>query len=414
MKCKICGNTEYTSVINLGNIYPSNFISEKDIVGSPKPLHLVKCNTCSLVQLKDTYDLDEMYRKQYWYRSSLNPSMKEALQDIVTAVEKRVNFNCTVDRYGDEMYPMVLDIGCNDGTLLSLYNNKKLFKVGIDPAPNVKEYAEKNCIFINDYFSYDSITKNLFEEIDKGKYSVITAIAMFYDLDDPNSFLHDISLLLADDGLFVLQFTDLYSMIKCNAIDNICHEHFEYYSLCVLDDLLTKHGLQITDVEYNQVNGGSIRLYIKKYNQSMSGIIEHLMQYEYKYFKEYPLETFGFRVLLQKAKLLELLANLKLNGKTIYALGASTKGNTLLQSYGLNSDIISKALEVNKDKFGLKTVGSNIPIISEDEGLLEKPDYLLVLPWHYKEFFIKKFESNINDGLGLIFPLPEVEIVKWE
>ena len=401
MNCRICSSPDYKSILDLGNIYPSNFISNGEEI-TAKPLHLVKCQNCNLVQLKETYNLDAMYRDHYWYRSGLNPSMVMSLEDVVESALKVYSTmnNKVVPKY-------VLDIGCNDGTLLSLYP-KTVLKVGVDPSKNVKELAEQHCdVFVNDYFQLSDFTTYPYL-----KYDIITSIAMFYDLEFPNIFLRDVCTVLADDGLWVIQFTDLLSMLKLSAFDNICHEHLEYYSLSVLDNFLAKWNLQIIDVEYNVVNGGSIRAYVtwkrKEYKRKR---VNEALELEQAYLKEHPIEEFGYTILKEKSKLLELVSQIKEANKSIYVLGASTKGNTLLQHYGLNSTIIDKALEVNEDKFGLRTIGTNIPIISEEQGLQEKPDYLLVLPWHFRNFFIEKFDGYLRSGGSLIFPLPTVEII---
>ncbi len=414
MRCRLCGSDNYASILDMGAIYPSNFIDNGPGV-KPKPLHLVKCTSCDLVQLRETFDLDLMYRDHYWYRSALNKSMVGSLKDVVDSALKRVTLN-----KGDA----VLDIGCNDGTLLSFYNTKPWNKVGFDPSRNViPQGITDEFIFINDYFHIPSGSPALTRKSDAGScpipihafedgFKIITAIAMFYDLEDPNQFLIDVKSVLADDGILIIQFTDLLSMLRLNAFDNICHEHLEYYSLSVLNDLLEKHGLNIFDVEYNDVNGGSVRVYAQKGKaRKRESSVTKFMSDETILLEKLPIERFGIRILERKSELLKLISEIKNNNKSIYVLGASTKGNTLLQYYGLGSTIIDKALEVNEDKFGRRTIGTNIPIVSEEDGLKDNPDYLLVLPWHFKDFFVAKFETYITNGGKLIFPLPEVVIV---
>lgn len=414
MNCRICGSDDYASILDMGAIYPSNFIDNGPGV-KPKPLHLVKCSYCSLVQLRETFDLDLMYREHYWYRSALNKSMVGSLKDVVDSALKRVTLN-----KGDA----VLDIGCNDGTLLSFYDLRPWNKVGFDPSRNVvPQGVTDDFIFINDYFHVPTKDSNLTHKSKKGDipvpihafgdgFKIITAIAMFYDLEDPNKFLIDVKSVLADDGILIIQFTDLLSMLRLNAFDNICHEHLEYYSLQVLNYLLEKHGLNIFDVEYNEVNGGSVRVYAQKSMlRKREPAVDMFMSDEKVVLEKLPIEKFGIRILRRKAELLKLISEIKDADKTVYVLGASTKGNTLLQHYGLDSTIIDKALEINEDKFGKHTIGTNIPIISEEEGMKDNPDYLLVLPWHFKDFFVAKFETYLTNGGKLIFPLPEVMIV---
>ncbi len=392
MKCRICGCEDYESIINLGNIHPSNFLDNGATV-EQAPLHLVQCKCCELVQLKESIDLDRMYKDFYWYRSGLNQNMVNSLRDVVDSVMKKVDL---------KKEDSVLDIGCNDGTMLGFYPDY-VCKAGIDPAPNLN--PQNIDLFINDYFLADYFN-------DDKKYKVITAIAMFYDLEDPNKFLQDIKSILSYDGIFIVQFTDLLSMVKINAFDNICHEHLEYYSLKVLNDLMIRNDLRIFDVEYNSVNGGSIRAYIRHDEDINYCEVNHKINKENEYFRKFPIKNFGNSIEQTKRDLLRKVSKYKKKNKRIYVLGASTKGNTLLQYYGLDNTIIDKALEVNEDKFGKHTIGTNIPIVSEKDGLAEKPDYLLVLPWHFRDFFVDKLDSYIKQGGALIFPLPEVEIVR--
>ena len=381
MECRNC-KKELVSVLDLGELYPSNFV--ETTVGEKIPLEMMVCSECGLVQLNENAELDSMYR-QYWYKSSLNKTMITALQDIVGRVKE---FGYTKGN--------ILDIGANDGTLLKLFG-EDYFRVGIDPALNLADEAKVNCeIFINDYFPS--------EKLPETKFDVITSIAMFYDLPDPNSFVEAIKEYLKDDGMWVVQFTDLKSMLQLNAFDNICHEHLEYYSLSFLNTFFTKHDLSICFVEYNEVNGGSIRLYVDKKFRPVHYSVGYYLYDEYLYMTSFynPFEAFKERVLDVKERLMTFMECID----NVYVVGASTKGNTLLQYYGLTDVYIKKALEVNRDKFGLKTVGTNIPIVDEDYGLKENPEFLLILPWHFTDFFLKIFSNYLMDGGKLIVPLP--------
>jgi NDP-4-keto-2,6-dideoxyhexose 3-C-methyltransferase len=405
VKCRACDG-DLISVLNIGDIYPSDFISSDNNL-KQEPLHLVKCNKCDLVQLKHDYNMDSLYR-QYWYKSSLNQSMVVSLQDIIDNILKRKQLKA-----GN----IVVDIGANDGTLLSLYPMKGIkypdgiLKVGFDPAYNLKKEALKNCdYFINDFFTADQ-----YKFITKA--SVVTTIAMFYDLPDPNKFIDDVYSILEDNGLWVIQFTDLLSMLKLNAVDNICHEHLEYYSFSVINTLLEKHGFEIFDVEYNNVNGGSIRAYVGKMGvYDIQKSVKKALKEEAQYLNMFdnPFEAFKERINTEKKKSLEYLWEESLNGKKIFISGASTKGNTLLQFYGLDYSVLPFAAEVNSDKFGKKTVGTNIPIISEERAIALNSDAFFILPWHFKNTFIKKYKDYINHGGILIFPLPEFHIITKE
>lgn len=398
--CRVCKGA-LKDVLSLGDIYPSNFVAKTE--GKAVPLALVECKSCGLVQLKYTVNLDEMYRT-YFYQSAINPSMVKSLQDVVTDIENTIKI--------DDL-DLLLDIGCNDGIMFTLYKNKIAFKLGYDPALNLKEKAEKHCnVFVNDYFSKSSYFWN--------KAKVITAIAMFYDLPEPNEFVKDVVSVLADDGIFVLQFTDLISMMKINALDNICHEHLEYYKLSDVKNLLNKHGLDIFKVSYNNVNGGSIRVFASKMNEDYSfatdnSVYDALIE-ERAYLDSFedPMKSFAERISKVKNTTLDFLLKAENAGIRLYGMGASTKGNTLLQYFGITKKLIPVIAEVNADKFGKFTVGSNISIISEDEAFSKHPEMFFVLPWHFIEDFIERNKTFLEDGGAFIVPLPEPVIYYLE
>ncbi len=390
--CRICGGG-LSMILDLGMIYPSEFVdsSEKKV---KVPLTLTRCNKCNLVQLKHTVNQDKLYR-QYWYQSGLNKSMIYSLRNVAASIEKRI-----VLRPLD----VVVDIGCNDGTLFDLYVDRdKILKIGFDPAKNLSGLAKEKCdVFINDYFTSKSYRS--------AKARVVTTIAMFYDLDDPHTFIEDVKSILLPDGLWVIQMTDLVSMLKINAFDNICHEHLEYYSLDVLINLLYSHGFEIFDVEYNKVNGGSIRLYVApspctfKRQNILSALVE-----ENKYVDSFddPFVAFSDRIKNIRKTLINFIKVELVEDKNFAVMGASTKGNTLLQYFGIDGSMISHAAEINPDKFDKKTIGTNIPIIPERESLKLKPDYYLVLPWHFIQNFIEKNKKYLDAGGKFIVPMPE-------
>jgi hypothetical protein len=394
--CRICEG-DYTEVLDLGEIYPSTFMNNPPghYLGEPirkAPLTLVQCNHCGLVQLKHTVDLDSMYR-QYWYKSGLNNSMVRDLKNIVENIEDRIDF-----RTGD----VVIDIGANDGTMLDMFSNR-VYKIGVEPALNMAENLIKICDYVvNDYFSEEVIPTNI------QKAKAITAIAMFYDLPDPNKFVDDVRKLLHPRGIFVIQLTDLYSMLRVNAFDNICHEHLEYYSLNVLNKLMQDNGLRIFHVEYNKVNGNSVRLYIDHGVRTVEDSVDEALLNEYQYLQTHPLTEFAETVNEIKEYVRSYIKDAHLHDNVIYGMGASTKGNTLLQYFGINSDDIPCIVEINQDKYGLATVGSEIPIFPQDfvGETLPWPDIYFVLPWHFIDNFVEKNEQFLDRGGVLFVPLP--------
>jgi hypothetical protein len=391
-KCRVC-NGALRTVLNLGKLYISDFVSNKHD-GIKAPHVLGKCKNCGLVQLKHTMNLDSLYKRQYWYRSGLNKSMLNDLRDIVKDIESRITLN---------NHDIVMDIGCNDGSLFDYYSNSKLYKIGFDPAPNLKEIAETKCnLFINDFFYLQAYPFQL------SNAKVITTIAMFYDLPDPNEFTRHIACSLHKEGIWVIQFTDLLSMLKVNAIDNICAEHLEYYTLNDINNIVNKWNLEIFDVSYNRVNGGSIRIFVgHKGKFKVTSMVNAFLHLEKSYLAIDNLKYLYTRIKLFKRNIKSYIKNFN----NVYGLAASTKGNTLLQIFDLSNNDIKAIGEVNKDKFGLMTVGTNIPIIPEQDVLDANPDLIIIMAWHFKSTFDVVLKEYIKNGGIVLYPLPLPMIV---
>jgi hypothetical protein len=395
--CRVCGGTYLTEVVDLGSIFPSGFLKPDEKLSEDLrvPMVAVRCEDCGLVQLKYTIELDKMYR-QYWYSSSLNRSMVSSLHEIVEEVENRISL--TEDSY-------IVDIGANDGTMLQMYN--KGIKIGFDPALNLHK---PNChTFINDYFTVEAYNKAV-----DSKAKVVTAIAMFYDLPDPVAFTKDVASILDDDGIFVIQFTDLLSMFKLTAYDSFCGEHLEYYTLLDIINILNKADLRVIDVSYNNVNGGSIRVtacHRDSKRQTLPIVADTLIA-ENEYFDLHDFKFFNDNIAKTKMKVTGFLKWAKQTGNTVHLLGASTKGNTLIQHCKVTNDLVPFAAEVNPDKFGLRTAGSDIEIISEVDSLIKHPAYYLCPIWHFKSSILNnpKIQEYLKSGGKLVFPLPEFTI----
>lgn len=387
--CRVCSGT-MSDVLSLGDIVPVDFIRPDEPVREALPLTLAQCDGCSLVQLRHMFDRDSLFR-QYWYLSGINPTMVEALRDVVEGVKARV-----VLEPGD----VIVDIGANDGTLLDLYD-ESLHKIGFDPALNLEESAKASCdMFVNDYFETS--------EVDLPPAKAITSIAMFYDLDDPRTFVAKIARSLHRSGVWVMQMTDLVRMLRANAFDNVCHEHVCYYSLAVFANLVAEHGLRVFDVEFNDVNGASIRAYVGHAgSHRVEESVARALADETAYLADAAIDQFAHRVRTNKAALVNFVRSEIAAGKTFHALGASTKGNTLLQYYGLGPAEIHVAAEVSPAKFGLIMAGANVAIVPQAESLARRPDYYLVLPWHFIDFLASKHENYMLEGGQFVAPLPE-------
>lgn len=401
-KCRSCKAKKLINILSLGQQYLSDFLTSNK---RPKkyPLDLILCNNCYLLQLRHTAPQAELYTERYGYKSGINKTMQKELKEIVKKSQGILKVNKIKNL-------VVVDIGSNDGTLLSNYQ-KNVFKIGIEP---IKKFA-KQCrkyanIVINDFFNADSYKRRLGNK----KAHLITAISCFYDIDDPNKFISDIKKILHKDGIFVIQQNYLGLMLKYNAFDNVVHEHLEYYSLLSLENLLNKHNLEIFDVKLSNINGGSFRTFISnRKRRSINKRVAKLRDQEKKLklndLKAY--KDFATKVKKTRKKLHSLLTKIKEQNKSVYVYGASTRGNTLLQFCKVNNRLVKKAVERNSEKWGKKIASVGIPIISEEQARREKPDYMLILPWFFREEFLKREKKYLEDGGHFIFPLPTLDIV---
>lgn len=405
--CRICNSKKLIKVIDLDSQHiQGSFI--KSNLPTPYlkkiPLTLVLCKKCSLVQLMHTTNKDMLY-KNYWYQSGVNKTMRDHLKFIVKDL-------LNINKRKDKEYN-VLDIGCNDGTLLKFYP-KKIKKYGIDPSQIISRIDKKKINTFRDFFPPK---KNKFKKL-KIKFDIITSIAMFYDLDDPNVFVKEIKNFLKDEGIWVFELSYLLDMLKLNSFDTICHEHLEYYSLTTLEYLMKKHQLKIFKISKNDINGGSIRCYVTHFkNMNYNTIkntenIQNLLRLE----KKIKISSINiYKEFFKRIKKLRHNTNLLLNKinrqkKTIHIYGASTKGNTILQWYGIDKKLIKYAADRNKDKWNAKTISSEIQIISEEKSRKLRPDYYFVLPWHFKKEFLKREKKFLYSGGKMIFPLPKLKI----
>jgi NDP-4-keto-2,6-dideoxyhexose 3-C-methyltransferase len=411
--CRVCdGSLE--PILSLGEHYVSDFPFPGDDHGIKAPLELVLCRRCGLLQLKHTVSAETMYRN-YWYRSGTNKSMRDALTDISTKTEQLIHL-----REGDT----VLDIGCNDGTLLASYKTGGIYRVGFDPAENLavfsRQVAEK---VIVDFFEAESYCND--SELRGRRPKVVTTIAMFYDLEDPKKLVSEIKAVMHPDGVWVVQMSYLPLMLKENEFGNICHEHLEYYSFESLQYLLKLYDFEIVDVELNGVNGGSLRAYVRNRSASKDGFgdatyralaeerVRTLWEQEIKIGLKEPqtYAEFAFWVDRIKQDVVTFITEQVRGGKKVYVYGASTKGNTVLQYFGLDHSLIAAAAERNPDKWGRVTVGTGIPIVSEDEARAAKPEYFLVLPWHFLQEFQAREKDHLISGGRFIVPMPHFSLI---
>ena len=403
-KCRISNSTNLINVLSLGNQYLTGVFPKKlDENVTIGPVDLVWCPDSGLLQMKQSYSLEEMYGDNYGYRSGLNKSMVNHLEKKIKTLQILAN---------PSSKDLVIDIGSNDATSLKAYKGD-FKKVGIDPTGlKFKEFYTDDIKLIPDFFTAAKF-KNSFPD---QRAKIITSIAMFYDLEDPRSFVKDIESCLDDQGIWHFEQSYMPSMLRTNSYDTICHEHLEFYSFKVVKNLLEESGLRVVDVQMNSINGGSFAVTACKKNAnyiSNNPIINWLLSQEDEMGLNTikPYQEFAERVFRHRKNLTDLIKALVADGKKIFGYGASTKGNVLLQFCGLSVSEIPFIAEVNKEKFGSFTPGTHIPIISEAEAKDMKPDYFLVLPWHFKDSILMREEEYMSNGGKFIFPLPEIEII---
>ena len=402
--CRNCKNNKFFDLFSLGKLsYTGKFPKNKRINIPKEEIKLIMCLNCKLIQISKNFSLNYMYNHDYGYRTGINQTMSNHVKELV----KKINNICDLKK--DDV---VLDIASNDGTLLNYYS-PKIIKVGVDPL--VSKY-KKNYKNVNYKYSNFFEKKLLNKKILHKKIKVITALSVFYDLKEPNTFLKEISSIINQhEGVFVLEHADLLSIIKNNLFDTICHEHLAYYSVHIISDMCKKNNLHIFDIEKNNINGGSTRFYIchklAKYKILTKKIEKFLMtEKKNKIDKLETYKKFFLRINNIKKKLKSFLLREKQQGKKIHGYGASTKGNLLLQYFDIGKKIISKIAERNPNKVGSFTPGLKIPIVSEKTSRSEKPDLYLVLPWHFKEEILLRERKMLKQKCKFIFPLPNIKV----
>jgi hypothetical protein len=410
--CRICGSSALAPVLSLGDQYIAGAFATPggdQPVARAIPLELVRCDmtrdqeACGLIQTKHTVPGSILYHS-YWYRSGINRTMTENLHGIAQAAEELVGLSA-----GD----LVIDIGCNDGTLLDGYRTESISYLGYDPSDISRYAVEKGYDIVTDFFSAGPFRERYADR----RAKVITSIAMFYDLERPRDFVADVAAALAQHGVWVMELHYLPLMLEMNSFDAIVHEHLEYYSLAVLERLLAEEGLEVVQAELNDINGGSIRLFIghqgrlsQSSEQFRAVQALRINEFELALDAPDPYETFRRNSEKVRDDLATLCRRLNDEGKTIHIYGASTKGNTILQYAGIDVSVIPYAADRNPDKWGSETIATRIPIISEEESRAMKPDYYLALPWHFLDEFLERETEFLARGGRFIVPLPEVRI----
>ena len=403
-ECRIGGGSNLLPILDLGEQKLTGvFPKSPDEPVTSGPLRLVWCPQSGLVQLDHSFDLGEMYGENYGYRSGLNQSMVHHLTSKIHELERVAELMA-----GD----VVLDIGSNDATSLKAYRTAGIRRIGIDPTgTKFREFYLDDITLVPDFFSADAFAS----ASDVGA-KIVTSIAMFYDLEAPIAFAQQIERVLAPGGIWHFEQSYLPSMLRMTSYDTVCHEHLEYYSYGVVRTILAAAGLRAIDVKMNAVNGGSFAVTAVRDSDPRRGreaVLDWLLEQEERMglATPRPYRAFEERVFGHREDLMRLLRALRDDGKTVLGYGASTKGNVVLQFCGVTPAELPCIAEVNPDKFGAFTPGTNIPIVSEADARAMNPDYFLVLPWHFKDGIVQREAEFLAGGGRMIIPFPEIEIV---
>lgn len=408
--CRVCGSSALTPVIDLGDQHLQGSFLKPGMTGVP--LRQIKCSlvrcdpmrdeqACGLLQMERSVPPEILY-SSYWYRSGTNHTMRAHLAGVVKSA---------LEMTGVKENASVLDIGCNDGTLLKAYPSD-MQRFGVDPS-DVARGVGDGIVVVQDVFPSSELTAKR----GGSSFDIITSIAMFYDLESPVNFVREIRKNLKPEGLWIFEMSYMPSMLEMNSYDTICHEHLEYYSLSVVENILRRAQMKVVKAELNSINGGSIRCYATHegcFNYPIDSGMRALRQKEFdsELDTDKPYRNFQSRIEAHRGEIQSVIRSLLAKGRRIHVYGASTKGNTILQWCGIDGSMIECASDRNPDKFGASTIGTGIRIVSEEESRRLKPDYYFVLPWHFADEFIARERELLSQGIGMIFPLPQVHLVR--
>lgn len=401
MKCKSCNSESISSILDLGN-HPwcNNFLKEEEL-GKEKtyPLHLVHCNECELLQLNYTVPKEVMF-KNHTYVSSTTKTLKNHFLEL--AIENKEQFNLSKD-------DLILDIGGNDGTQMLQYIESGCNNVlNVESADNIAQLSiDSNVPTINYFFNEELIIKEGLE----GKVKLINASGVFFHLEELHSVIRGIKLALKDDGVFVVQFMYAGTMVEKLNFDGIYHEHLCYYTLKSLNNLLEPYGFNIFDAYYSEIHSGSVIAKVSKSDLTVkTERYKEMIKTDSKYSKDSFLE-FAKTVEGKRDNLKNLLTKIKEGTPEvkIYAYGAPAKGNTLLNYFNIDNQLVDKCVEVNDLKIGLYLPNTHIQIIRESSE--DVPDYYLLLAHNFVDEIIERNKELIDNGVKFIIPFPEVKII---
>ncbi len=403
-QCRSCASAKGQLLLDLG-LQPlaNNLLREEDLAKpEPRfPLRLAVCRSCCLLQIVDLVPPVQLF-SEYLYFSSFSDLM---LRHAKQAAERYVR------DFSLNSKSLVVEVASNDGYFLQNFQRLGIPALGIEPAANIAKVArEKGIETLVEFFGKQLAT----ELAASGRQAdVILGNNVFAHAPDTNDFVGGLASLLKPDGRIVLEFPYALDFIERSEFDTIYHEHVFYFSLTALEPLFRRHGLVIFHVEQLPIHGGSLRLYVGiAGRQAVQASVTGLMEEEKKklgssgYY-----ENFASRVMGLKQSLVEQLKELKAKGKSIAAYGASAKGSTLLNFFGLGRETLDFVADRSTYKQGRFTPGTHIPIVPPTRLEEAMPDYVLLLTWNFADEILEQQKAYRQKGGKIIIPIPEVKIV---
>lgn len=404
-KCRVCGKRKLRKLLSLGNMpMVNNFLTayQLDEPEDKLPLTVIFCENCGLVLTREVVDPKIMY-KNYVYISSFSKTMLNHFELMAKALVKRFNLDAR---------SLVVEMGSNDGTLLKSFKKTGVGVLGVDPAENLANVANREGVeTLNEFFNLKT-ARVIAKE--RGKVDLIVGTNVFAHINDLDDIIKGIKVLLSDHGAFVFECPYLVDLVNGVQFDTIYHEHLSYYSLAPLIKLFERFRMEIFDVERWPVHGGSLRVFVRRAKGSpvSKNVADILKLEEESGVNSYStLLKFAGRVRKIKKDLISLLSDLKSHGKRVVGFGAPAKGNILLNYCGVGLNYLDYVTDNIPYKHGLYTPGKHLQVFPEEKLLEDKPDYLLLLPWNFKEEILAKLDGFRKAGGRVIIPIPEVVVV---
>ncbi len=401
LSCRACGENGLESVLSLGSTPLANALLAKEQLSEPEPtfpLDLVFCPHCTLVQITETVPPDELFRN-YAYFSSFSDTMLQHAQDIVTKIQKVRNLDSSA---------LVVEVASNDGYLLQHYQKLGIPVLGIEPAENIAKVAEQRGIATLCEFFGERVAREL--AVQDRSADVIHANNVLAHVADLNGFIAGLAVLLKPDGIAVVEVPYLKDLMDHVEFDTIYHEHLCYFSLTALNNLFQRHGLTITDVQRTDIHGGSLRIFAARLGQSGRAVKALLAEESQWVHRLEYYANFTQRVDSLRTGLTTLLQKLKAENKRIAVYGASAKGSTLLNYFGLGRETLDFVVDRSTVKQGQYTPGTHLQIFDPEKLIEDCPDYVLLLTWNFAKEILQQQAKYRQQGGKFIIPIPEVRV----